>query len=484
MTRTSGPRRVEPVAAQQLSYSSRDRRRWKTSVCGQPVTTMRSAVDAVVAHEVVAHDVVLHDVAVEVRRDARPCRRCDPSSRRSRRPAGRADARRRGTARRRASAGWRATSAPQSPRIRARAARAGRTGAAQKCQRIIARSSGRASGAVGRRGDGVEDPVRVPRAHPLGVEAVPQVEPDRERVEAEPPRRASASAGARAFSGRRRRATAAAPRATTCTRHLVRQPLAAALRSPSEHETTQPVAEPRRAARRRCRTRRRPASRAARAGRARPAVVTARSRGEPPPMRSRERGTVEPVVSAAPPRGVPQAGQPSTPKTVTGRARRAARRRAACRRAPPTGAWSSTTKTCVVAADDASASHVRVDAVEPRHVDDLERDAVGAQRLGGGQRLVQHHRPVGEEQRVLALAEHVPAPGREPSSGREARSGAATARSRAGSRRSPSASSTAQRSSARVSSAFAGLDDGHARAARRAARRRGRSGATCPGPPG
>ena len=86
--------------------------------------------------------------------------------------------------------------------------------------------------------------------------------------------------------------------------------------------------------------------------------------------------------------------------------------------------------------------------------DDGEADSALGEELGGSERLVQHHRPVREEDRVVALAKQPPRARARPRRG--ARSAAATARSRAGSRRSPSASSTAQRSSARVSSALPG----------------------------
>ncbi len=59
-------------------------RSWKTSACGQPVTTMRSAGDVVVADEVVAHPLVLHDVAVEAVPDHALADRVVPARRRSR----------------------------------------------------------------------------------------------------------------------------------------------------------------------------------------------------------------------------------------------------------------------------------------------------------------------------------------------------------------------------------------------------------------
>ena len=95
--------------------------------------------------------------------------------------------------------------------------------------------------------------------------------------------------------------------------------------------------------------------------------------------------------------GVPQAGQPSTPNTVTrwpGSSRRSASPRA------PTGAWSSITRTWGKRRDELCQPFA-VDAVEPRHVDDGDAryHALRAARTEP-QSLVQQHRAVGEEDRI------------------------------------------------------------------------------------
>ena len=59
----------------------------------------------------------------------------------------------------------------------------------------------------------------------------------------------------------------------------------------------------------------------------------------------------------------------------------------------------------VVARRDLRGEPLGVEMVEPGHVDDLETDASLGEHLGRGQRLVQHHRPVGEQDRVVALAQ-------------------------------------------------------------------------------
>ena len=115
--------------------------------------------------------------------------------------------------------------------------------------------------------------------------------------------------------------------------------------------------------------------------------------------------------------GVPNAGQPSTPQTVTSRP--GSSRRSASPSAP-TEAWSSTT---TIGADVAVelVEPLAVEAVEPGHVHDRHVMSVLREQLGGGQRLVQHHRAVREDDRVVALTQH-----------------GASSRARAGSRRASS----------------------------------------------
>ena len=120
--------------------------------------------------------------------------------------------------------------------------------------------------------------------------------------------------------------------------------------------------------------------------------------------------------------GVPHAGQPSTPKTVTGRPSSSRRSESP---SAPTGAWSSTTKSSLERLDKVG-EPLAIDAVEPGHIHDLN---VVTERLGGIERLVEHYRPVGEEQRVGALAHTVPRPGVSATSGSSMC--AAKARSRA-----------------------------------------------------
>ena len=155
------------------------------------------------------------------------------------------------------------------------------------------------------------------------------------------------------------------------------------------------------------------------------AITSPRSVPRSATRASRRRARAHESASA----GVPQAGQPSTPNTVTSRP--SARRSASP--SPPTGEWSSSTRT-------RSGERVEprgVEAVEPRHVHDLELDAALGEQLGREQRLVEHDRAVREEDGVRAPRE---ASARtRPRAGPRARSVSATGRSRAESRRSPSA---------------------------------------------
>ena len=62
---------------------------------------------------------------------------------------------------------------------------------------------------------------------------------------------------------------------------------------------------------------------------------------------------------------------------------------------------------------------LRVDPVQPGHVYDLQHDTLGDETLRSAQRLVQHHRAVGEEESVGALEEDGSAPGSRVIAGRQ-----------------------------------------------------------------
>ena len=85
--------------------------------------------------------------------------------------------------------------------------------------------------------------------------------------------------------------------------------------------------------------------------------------------------------------------------------------------------------------DRASRSQSSVEAIQPRHVHDPKAEASLGEELGRRERLVQHHRPVREENRVARR--RAPCVPIRPGAVLRARSAAATARSRAGLRRSP-----------------------------------------------
>ena len=167
------------------SYASRERRRWNTSLCGHPVTTTRSRLDPVVPDEIVAHDLVLDDVAARREATRCPCRPCGPSSRRSRRPGGRASALRSGTARPEGSGRWRRQAPSTLSRMRAnerlRDVPAGEKSHArpEPVEPLRVREPPRE-----RR---VQEEVRVARPHPLTVEAVAEAVANRQRVVAGAP---------------------------------------------------------------------------------------------------------------------------------------------------------------------------------------------------------------------------------------------------------------------------------------------------------
>ena len=156
---------------------------------------------------------------------SRPCRRCDPSSRRSRRcvrPSRRAEHDER---RRRLHLEVRED---ERRPLRARAAagaRSRRSAAARSASARIARSI---RGRTRQRPDArrVEELVAVAGQHPLAVEAVAQVEADRERVVADPPVEPAVGAAADALGrrrpapgrGRRRRDARTRPGAAPPTR--------------------------------------------------------------------------------------------------------------------------------------------------------------------------------------------------------------------------------------------------------------------------
>ena len=107
--------------------------------------------------------------------------------------------------------------------------------------------------------------------------------------------------------------------------------------------------------------------------------------------------------------GVPQAGQPSTPRR-SGHVEQPASARRKLSPSAPTGAWSSTT-TSVALVGHHLREPVGIDAVEPREVDHPDAGSPRPQVLGGDKRLVQHHGAVREDERLVALARSRAAPG-------------------------------------------------------------------------
>ena len=121
---------------------------------------------------------------------------------------------------------------------------------------------------------GVEHPVRVPRLHPLGVEAVPVVQADRERVVAEPPVEPGVDAPRGHGRGARAGAVSSSPSSTGSpgTRSTHSAAASRGTRKTAARLPVEALAEP--AARSPCRRRR--GSRADRGGRPRCASVIER----------------------------------------------------------------------------------------------------------------------------------------------------------------------------------------------------------------
>ena len=95
--------------------------------------------------------------------------------------------------------------------------------------------------------------------------------------------------------------------------------------------------------------------------------------------------------------GVPHAGQPSTPRTES--ARPSSTRRSPSPSAADRGVVLEDED--VVEGRDLAGEPLGVEAVEPRQRDDAQDEAVAlGEELGGEQRLVQQHRPVGDEDGV------------------------------------------------------------------------------------
>ena len=361
----------------------------------------RSPVDAVVAREVVAHDVVLDDVA------RRSAARSTPlptvwsqlatyaDDREPEPPRGEEERARRLRVWTFARTSERAVRAHPLEQRRRHVSARREVPAADIARSSHCRPRQRA------RAGGVEEPVRVPVAHPLAVEAVAAVEPDRERVVARVPveRRGRPGAGAldaprRAPGAARRRArTGTSPDGAAHTRGLVRAARGcAASRS----------GEPLRAARRRSRSRRRPASGAGRGGRPRSASVTAsRARGGAAIRSASDAPSSRWKRSAS--CGVPHAGQPSTPKTVDAAVRRSAAADARRRARRPARGPRARRRASNGRRPPRASPRRRGSATacsRPRR----RRRRARATRTAE-QRLVQHHRPVREEHRVVAVAQ-------------------------------------------------------------------------------
>ena len=209
---------------------------------------------------------------------------------------------------------------------------------------------------------------------------------------------------------------------------------------------------------RRCRRRR--GSRADRAGRPRRVASSADARREPCARCDRRATRRRARGGAAPPRACRTPASPRRRRPSTDRPAE----RAAERVAEPADRRVVLEHEDVLVRLDQLREPGGIDAVQPRHVHDRERDArLSRASSDGDERLVQHHRPVREQDGVAALAQHDSAPDGRLVARRRARSDAATARSRAGSRRSPSASSTAQRTSASRLLGVRRLHDRHVR---------------------
>ena len=160
--------------------------------------------------------------------------------------------------------------------------------------------------------------------------------------------------------------------------------------------------------------RRRRGSRAGRGGRPRRAWSSSGGRGGSlAPRRARdprgERGAVEAVEAE---RLGGRAARGPALDAEDGRRRRPVRARAgARRRAPPTGAWSSTTKS-VLERRDLGREPVGVEAVEPRHRDDAHSDAPRSAQASRPRRAPRGASPgrTRASTASAAVAQHRPAP--------------------------------------------------------------------------
>ena len=273
-----------------------------------------------------------------------------------------------------------------------------------KCQRCIPRST---SSERGSRPSRSESSIQFgwPGVHPLEVESVAVVEPDRERVVAdlsveprvEPLRAALADAAVRrrraprrAARGRRR----AGPPTAAASSRGTRKTVASSPGEPLAEPVDDPVSKKTRIESRSGRTSqtRRPSA----DSRAKPLRRSARASDAPSSPWCRS-------ASA----GVPHAGQPSTPKTVS----RSTPELAAERVAEPADRRVVLEHEDVLVRLDLGFQPVGVEAVQPRHVHDCEaRCRRSSSELRREERLVEHHRPVGEEDRIAPSRSTTPRP--------------------------------------------------------------------------
>ena len=202
-TSTSGQRRIEPVATEERLVLLARPPAVEEVGLRPPGDAHALRLDAVVAAQVVLHDPVLDEVDVAVRRDDALADRVVPARdvRDDREPeaAGRSEERHRA---RRLDVREHEAGALAAHRLEQPARDVPPRAEEPALHRPLdARPARERAVAIG-----VEHPVRVPRLHPLGVEAVPAVQADRERVVAEP----AVEPGVDAARGRGRHARAGA----------------------------------------------------------------------------------------------------------------------------------------------------------------------------------------------------------------------------------------------------------------------------------
>ena len=260
---------------------------------------------------------------------------------------------------------------------------------------------------------GVEHPVRVSRLHALEVEAVAVVEPDRERVVAELPVERAVERGRRpAPRSEPRDAVSCSPRSTgvsprrpvhsDASSRGTRKTAATAPSSRSRSPSTMPASKKSRIESWSGRTSQTRFMTGART----PSSAAIRSASDAPSSPWKRSASS----------GVPHAGQPSTPKTVD----RAALELAAERVAEPADGRVVLEHEDVLERLDLGGEPLPSKRLSHGMFTTRSGDALAlGELLGGEERLVQEHGPVGEEHGVAPIPQHRAAAGRELVAGRQ-----------------------------------------------------------------